>query len=749
MSIHDSTQGALSLAHSLSAAGQLEQALKACQQGLVQDPSSAELNSFTADLCAKLGLQEEAIQHYRQSGILFLENGLFNQSISAYKNILNIESRDSAAHLALAAIYRTQGQANRAALAYELAAQALSADGKLRESLAVAQMIIDMSPDNVARRIRLADQYANADMIPESVREYSAALEFLHKAHRIPEADKIAARLRALKSQRGLVAAPSAFAAQGAQGAGGLRLESEQDRDGRGQSGRSPGSARSTPAEEDASVLVAEADSFLRLGLVDQAVDHLAAALVRNPLLRGLREPLVKLYLAQGNYKQAVAELWALITQGPHRQDEIRFLRYILRLDSHDPKVQQRLNALLEADDDDSLPDAQPDGRMAPLLSMGAVGSDLRAAVGSHRPRTDVATTVVMPAEDSPLYMSPGYAPAPSSRALQPSGEEEPGAQPTASAVHPAEDGSSAAPPASATTRPGLAQIEAIAEEIALSSRSFRGELEEIDRCVQQGRYDDALQRLQVLASCYPHNQTVRAQLAEIERAQRATADAPAAADEDSAREGEAQLPVSTEIAAALRSLSSEDPSPSQTTPTLTALLTGAKKPPLRTTFEVDLSDVQEVSPLRKASVAAPSAPPPPPRPMRPRTSRSPDAVAAILQAGQDLRQRGEVVAAIAEFEKVMDDTAQGTLASLLAGRCWRGKREWPKAIAAFMRGVNMPNATDAELSELFYDLGDTYAQIPDAKEALLFFQLAQGQAGYRDAAERIARLQEELHRAH
>ena len=33
-------------------------------------------------------------------------------------------------------------------------------------------------------------------------------------------------------------------------------------------------------------------------------------------------------------------------------------------------------------------------------------------------------------------------------------------------------------------------------KEIALSSRSFRGELEEIDRCVQQGLYDDALQRL-------------------------------------------------------------------------------------------------------------------------------------------------------------------------------------------------------------------------------------------------------------
>lgn len=744
MSIHDSTQGALSLAHGLSAAGQLEQALKACQQGLVQDPSSADLNNFAADLCAKLGLREEAIQHYRKSGILFLENRLFSQSISAYKNILNIESRDPAAHLALAAIYRTQGQSNRAALAYELAAQALSADGKLHEALAVVQMIIDMSPDNVARRIRLADQYANADMIPESVREYSAAEEFLRKAHRMPEADKISGRLRTLKSKLGPGAA--AVAPAGAERARGLRLADEPQRDGSRQSGRSPRSARSTPAEEDASVLVAEADSFLRLGLVDQAIDHLAAALVRNPLLRGLREPLVKLYLAQGNYKQAVAELWALITQGPHRQDEIRFLRYILRLDRHDPKVQQRLNALLEADDDDSPPGAGLDGRVMPRLSMGAVGSDLRAALGSHRPRTDVATTAVMPAEDSPLYMSPAYAPAPSSRPLQPSDEEEPGAQPVASAVPSAEAGSSAAPPASATTRPGLAQIEAIAEEIALSSRSFRGELEEIDRCVQQGLYDDALQRLQVLASCYPHNQTVRAQLAELEQVQRATAAAPAAADEDSAREGEAQLPVSTEIAAALRSLSSEEPSPSQTTPTLTALLTGAKKPPLRTTFEVELSDVQEVSPLRTASVAAP---PPPPRPMRPRTPRSPDTVAAILQAGQDLRQRGELVAAIAEFEKVMDDPAQGTLASLLAGRCWREKKEWPKAIAAFMRGVNMPNATDAELSELFYDLGDTYTQLPDAKEALLFFQLAQGQAGYRDAAERIARLQEELHRAH
>ena len=73
----------------------------------------------------------------------------------------------------------------------------------------------------------------------------------------------------------------------------------------------------------------------------------------------------------------------------------------------------------------------------------------------------------------------------------------------------------------------------------------------------------------------------MRAQLAE-EQAQRAAAADPAGADEDSApAKAKRSSLVSTEIAAALRSLSSEDPSPSQTTPTLTALLTGAKKPPL------------------------------------------------------------------------------------------------------------------------------------------------------------------------
>src|SRR3990167_5319438 len=83
---------------------------------------------------------------------------------------------------------------------------------------------------------------------------------------------------------------------------------------------------------EEAARLLADADSFLRLGLVEQAIEHLEGALRRDPALRAVREALVKLYVMKRRNKGAIAELWALVTSSEDPQQQIRYLRYIIRL---------------------------------------------------------------------------------------------------------------------------------------------------------------------------------------------------------------------------------------------------------------------------------------------------------------------------------------------------------------------------------------------------------------------------------
>lgn len=815
MSSDESRESLIGRARRLVEAGQVEQALKACQQRLAMDVFDIELWNYVGDLNKKLGRKPEALEAYRKAARLFLEEGEVEQSIAAHERLLSTYPQDVATELSLAAIYRKQGQHNRAALWYERAAQALAAEGQLHESLAVVQMLVDMSPDNVARRVRLANQYARANMTAHAMREFSAAETFLHKANRNEDAARVAERRRKLEANLGAAGKQPHHEAANSDGTSSLpRRDEPAVTASPSQRGSGPSSLKGAPIprQEDTSALIAEAESFLRLGLLEKAAEHLSAALVRNPFLRGLREPLVKLYVAQGKYKQAVGELWELLSNCPDQGQEIRFLRYLLRLDSQDQAARKRLSSLTDALQVDE-PDAKSEA--ATPLSVAAVDGELRSALGSHRPPTDSATTQNIDVSDSRRSPPPLSATAPSKGAVLPAANtERPESSGTDREAAPIDE----PPPPSEATRPGLAQIEAIAEEIALSSVSFRAELSEIDRSVQSASYDDALRRLRVLAACYPHNQTVRAQLAEIEQARHERIAQTATPDPDQ----ESRLPVSSEIAAAMRTLLVPESPPSQTTataplteaqkpplhttlevdltdvmeepnhraqtrPTVTALPTGAQKQsahttlevdltdvleepdqrpqtrpmvsalPTRvqqksisTTLEVDLTDVLEESSRRPAAVASPRhPPPPPPKSAKPLPERSSAAASVAFRNSVELRKRGQHTQAICELEKVLDDPAHGARAALLLGICFREQNRFLEAIASFMRGVNMPAAREADLSELFYELGQTHELARDPKEAVVFFQLSLGSSGgFRDAAARIQTLQQVLRRS-
>lgn len=685
MRVHEDMSASADQVQRLVGAGQVEQALDLCEQNVLRNPRNAEMWNTGGHLLSKLKRQHDAIFYYHKSGECYLSGGDLAQSIAAYKRILQLQPNDAKAHLALAAIYRTQGQSSRAALSYELAAQALSAQGRTREALAAVQRIVEMSPDNVARRIRLAEQYAKAQLITEALRELRAAEAFLLDAGRIEEASRLAKRISTLAAQQKEAQA------------------------------------------KDPSLLVAEAESFLRLGLFDQATAYLEEALAANPGLRPLREPLAKLYVVQGRYHQAVGELRQLLSLGPRRPDEIRLLRYVLRLDSDDHRAQERLNELLTRERSDDSGEYLSEQL---LVSVASVDRELRSALHHHRPRTDLAQTAVLEVRDNNELTAAVRTAVPSSLSSPP--------DPTEEAAAPASlDASESARPPSATTRPGAAQIEAIAEEIALSSQSFRDKLFQIDRCVQRSRLDEALQHAQVLASCYPHNQTVHALLAELQHA----LSAPSADRQDSDDSDDVPLPIANEIAAAMRALSSPDPSPSSTTPPLSALLPHAPDP-TRLTQEVDLADVQESSPLRPSR----SLPPAPPKRMRPQLS--PEEAEATFEKAMVFREHGDPEHAIHQLRPLLSDATLGVRAALQVGQLYRSMRRLHEAIAALLHGVNRPAATQADLSELFYELGQTYALVPDAKEAILFFQLSIGRAdSYRDAAQRIASLQDALRR--
>lgn len=438
--------------------------------------------------------------------------------------------------------------------------------------------------------------------------------------------------------------------------------------------------------KDAAALLLGEADSFLRLGLMDKAVEHLAAALRRDPLLLVLREPLVKLYVAQHQFDKALAELWALLTPCANPQDEIRFLRYIIRLGDPDHAAEQRLRDVIGKSQ--LAAPSPPEETAEPKLSVTAIGQELRQYLDAHRPPTDLAPTVVFTADESQRYMS------------------------------------DAQPPPSAATRPNAVEVAEAAEAIALSSGGLKAELKEVERCLHERRPAEALRRLQTLAVRFPHSKTVQVQLKQLEQASTARpsppeqrAASPAAASPEGARPGESPV-------APGRSLLD------------------------RQTLEVKPDDIQEeqADPAASPQSRPPPPPPPPRRSHTPAQSEPQSDLARAFRTGVTMRSFGQHEQAISMFDKARRDPKLCARAALMTGLCYRDLGRTKEAIASFMLGINTPEVSEDHLSELFYELARSHERLAKAGEAILFYRLSLGVTGnFRDSAERIAALQTSL----
>ncbi len=452
-------------------------------------------------------------------------------------------------------------------------------------------------------------------------------------------------------------------------------------------SGAAPSIEPKTTTDE-AALLLGEADSFLRLGLIDKAVEHLAEALRRNPLLR-VREPLVKLYVTQRQYKSAIAELWALLTPCANPQEEIRFLRYIIRLGDPDRAAELQLKDIISKRQLE--PAAPQEDAAEPKLSVTAIGQELREFLGTHRPATDLAPTLVFSAAETERYLNDGT-PAPS-----------------------------------AATRPNAAEVEAVAEEIALSSGDLKAELKEVDRCLQQRRHAEALRRLQGLVVRYPHSKAVQVQLQQLEQAR---SELPG---EDPAR----GRPARPAPLAGARPLEGGWAAPPPS---------GPDRAPLeRKTLEVGPDDIQEELAVPVAT-PSPRLPPPPPKTRGPAKGEPVSDTARAFRTGVTMRSFGQHEQAIEMFEQARHDAKLCARAALMAGLCYRDLGRTAEAIASFMVGINTPEASEVNLSELFYELARSHELLARVGEAILFYRLSLGVTGFfRDSTERIAALQKSL----
>ena len=175
--------------------GQVDKAIKEYLKIVREDPKDVRVWLKIGDLYAKKGAKAEATETYLKVAKFYSDQGFYLKAVAVYKQILKLDPRLVEVNLKLAELYRQLGLLSDAMQHFEMVAAFFHREGKTKEALATIRQLVDLDPENVATRIKLAELYSKEGMVDAAVTEFGHACDYLRKHNRQDDFIKVAERL--------------------------------------------------------------------------------------------------------------------------------------------------------------------------------------------------------------------------------------------------------------------------------------------------------------------------------------------------------------------------------------------------------------------------------------------------------------------------------------------------------------------------------------------------------------------------
>lgn len=177
--------------------GKLQNAVKEYDKVLRADPKDLTVMNTVGDLYSRLGDQEKAIECFKGVGDAYATQGFTVKAIAMFKKLTKLKtSLDSV--LRLAELYTQQGLFNDARAQYLQVAEEFLRAGELSQAVRIFQKTLEMDPENVAMRTRLAEVYVRLGKKEEAWGIFAAAAESLRRRGALGAAEEIAQRMLSL-----------------------------------------------------------------------------------------------------------------------------------------------------------------------------------------------------------------------------------------------------------------------------------------------------------------------------------------------------------------------------------------------------------------------------------------------------------------------------------------------------------------------------------------------------------------------
>ena len=197
-------QKLLSAAEKFVQQGKLQNAIAEYDKILKHDAKDLTVNNTIGDLYARLGDIPKAIECFKTVGDAYAAQGFTVKGIAMYKKITKLQpSLDST--LKLAELYTQQGLFNDARAQYLQVAEDFMKNGDLDQAVRLFQKVLEMDPENVPMRVKLAEVYVRLGKKKEAWEIFSAAAESLRGRGSLAAAEDILKRMLVLDPGNGYV----------------------------------------------------------------------------------------------------------------------------------------------------------------------------------------------------------------------------------------------------------------------------------------------------------------------------------------------------------------------------------------------------------------------------------------------------------------------------------------------------------------------------------------------------------------
>jgi len=183
----------------LVAKGAFDKAIREYQKVLDLDPRDMRVLQKMGELYQKKGDNAQAASFFTRVAEIYAQDGFFLKAVALYKQVLKLNPDLVEVNVKLAELHQHLGLMTEAMAFFQVVVVHHERKGDTKSTFATLKKMVDLDPENVSSRLKLAELYAREQMGGEALGEFKRAAEWLERNNRPDERLRVLERIAALE----------------------------------------------------------------------------------------------------------------------------------------------------------------------------------------------------------------------------------------------------------------------------------------------------------------------------------------------------------------------------------------------------------------------------------------------------------------------------------------------------------------------------------------------------------------------